>query len=786
MSESFTETETLLSISQSEALTALTEHGGRKFSTNRSKYVIHTHTIPLATIVDQQFLLPKDHLESYFHGYQAGEKEEVHCPLRSCMYVRSDRTRSREKLKGNCPCMEIALENGSMQPLCFMVYLKSINHNLTGFESEEVSSFNIDPSEIMFCQDATGILDNCYPGLVRDRVKVTGWHHVTSKHIQKLLECLYWYRKFGKQFKAPHKVDELFRRRGERKAKHIVAQVLHTVNSLLVKKMLAFSPEIEGYESLAKKTARAFSALIDDYVDSIILTEDARIVEPTQGFYYDAKRFAGLVKANFHKEKRHDRLSWCRETFSTKAFGAFFGTELRRLHAWVESQYSSSGMDYTMSPAWIYRASVLSQARGIGYLPDAAAEFRRKAFRMTVNREVEQCDPKLLHLGYLGVQKRLRSGKLPEAVLSEDRIRTSNDKVARELFNSAMARVELPLKTSASVDTYVKDGGKLEDARRLLNKAIDNGWKIPVRDLSTHEILEYISVERSIDNDADYSRPLFWISYQLFLNHWVEKNQWSKEDYYEFLDFGRPYQPAVMDATIVHISEPGKERNLTKSHATYAWLLTPAAKLLQGVLAFLPEHRAGLLESGHEWRHQKRISALSDESGFIYDPSTGKTRDEIVHVFKDWTESTDFIRKQVGFFHLKALMDYVEFPESYGRLILKTVVEPQPVSEVTTQIIFDDGEIVEPVKWTGAIREGFMMGNPMTKVILHLLHESERAVSELFLSRRGMVFREPSKFSMTLNPARIDREKSSSERTSILTATSGLGRPAFRPGKTSV
>jgi hypothetical protein len=783
MSEAYTETESLFSASQSEALTGLTEHGGRRFSTTASKYVVHTHTIPLATVVDQQFLLPRDHPESYFHGYQAGEKEEVHCPLRSCMYVRSDRTRSREKLKANCPCMAVALENGSMQPLCFMVYLKSINHNLTGFESDEVSTSSIDPAEIMFCQSATGILDNSYPGALRDRVGVTGWFHVTGNHIEKLLQCVYWFRKYGNQFKAPHKLRELYRLRGERKAKHIVAQILHTINSLLVKKMLAFSPEIDAYEVLAKKTARAFSALVDDYADQIIIGHDAHIIEPKNGFYNDAKNFSNLVKSTFHRESRNERLSWCTATFSTKAFGAFFGTELRRLKGWVESMYSSSGSDYTLSPAWIYRASVLSQQRGIGYLPDAIAEYRRHSFRSTVNREVERPEPKLLYLGYLGVQKRLRSGGMPESVLSEDKIRNSGTEVARDLFKAAMSRIELPLKTAASVDTFVKDGGKLEDARLLLNRAIDNGWKIPVRDLATHEILEYISVERSIDNDADYSRPLFWISYQLFLNHWVNADQWKKEDYYGFFDAGVKYEPRIMDASIVHISEPGKERNLTKSHACYAWMLTPAAKLLQGVLAFLPEHKAGLLESGHEWRHQKRISAMSDESGFIYDSSTGKTYDEIAHVFKDWTESTDFICKMVGFFHLKALMDYVEFPECYGRLVLKTIVELQPVTEVTTHLIFDDGEIVEPVKWTGAIREGFMMGNPITKVVLHLMHESERAATEHFLYRRGMVLRKPNKFSMTLNPVRIDRTVCLNDQTAILDP-SVLGRPNLRSGWT--
>lgn len=229
-----------------------------------------------------------------------------------------------------------------------------------------------------------------------------------------------------------------------------------------------------------------------------------------------------------------------------------------------------------------------------------------------------------------------------------------------------------------------------------------------------------------------------------------------------------------MDARVVHISEPGKERNLTKSHACLAWFLTPASKITQGLLAFLPEHRAGLLESNHEWRHQKRISALSDESGFVYDSATGKLQKEIRHVFKDWTESTDFISKLVGWSHLRGLLDYVGFPHSYKQLLLKTIVEPQPVVETLSRIILEDGqEIVEPVNWKGFIREGFMMGNPMTKTILHLVHVSERTIVTHFLTRKGLRFKESYKYSLFTDQARFDRQQSDANRTQYL---SGWGR----------
>jgi hypothetical protein len=761
----------------SESLQTLTSHGGHTFETAPSKYVIHTHTIPLATVVDQQYLLDEKGSESYFHGYQAGEKADVHCPHRSCMYIKSDRSRVQERLKLNCPCGEVALNSGTMQPLCFMVYLRSLNHTLTGLKQPEGTTWNLNPSEVMFCQTASGCFDNSYPGHLRDKVKVTGWHHVTEKSIFDLMDCLYWYRKHDKQYKLTGEIRRQLLVYGLRKTKHNIMQAMHTVNSLLVKKMLSLAPEIEGYKTMAKHTAWAFSELIRQYGHGIVQTESGLVVEPEGGFYQDSKDFSSLVKSSFHREMREERLEWLSFKGYTKAFGAFFGTELRRLKAWVESEYSSSGSDYSLSPAWIYRASILSQTRGMGYLPESVAECRRIAFRNTVNRAVVPIEPEVSQLQYLAVQKRLADGGLPRDILSNERQgNPGGEEPANLIFDEVMSRIELPLKGTASVDTFVKDGGKVEDARLLLLSAREHSWQIPVRDLDTNSILEFITVQRETESDTDYSRPLFWISYQLILNHWVRLKQWREKDYYGFFfkDTGLEYSPGVMDAKIVHISEPGKERNLTKSHAVLTWFLTPASKITQGMLAFLPEHKAGLLESNHEWRHQKRVSALSDESGFIYDSATGKLHPEIRHVFKDWTESTDFISKLVGWAHLRGLMDYVGFPRAYKQLVLKTIVEPQPVVETTTRTILEDGgDINESVNWTGFIREGYMMGNPMTKTILHLVHASERQISMAFLSRKGLKFRNTFKYSLFTDQARLDREKSDHGRTQYL---SGWGK----------
>jgi hypothetical protein len=84
--------------------------------------------------------------------------------------------------------------------------------------------------------------------------------------------------------------------------------------------------------------------------------------------------------------------------------------------------------------------------------------------------------------------------------------------------------------------------------------------------------------------------------------------------------------------------EPGNRRN---SLVLNAW-----SEILQATLALLPEHRAGLELSAHDWVHTRRVNAESDESEFIYDHVTGYRRPSILQAFKDWTESTDFYIKE--------------------------------------------------------------------------------------------------------------------------------------------
>jgi len=738
-----------LSQSESEVLTTLTSHGGFAFKPGFSEFVVHTHSVPLASAVDLHYLKTEG-VRSLFHGYEAGNKGDE-CPKRACMYVTKRGHRSHENVPRNCPCKDLqGPDGGPLKPRCFLAYTRSLGRLLVT-EHEELEY--MDPTRIMFCQTHVSLFDNKYPGWFRDELNVTGWQHVTEDYLVASLNALYWFRTYSRILNLDTQIREGLEKLGLRRVRHAITQAIHTINGVIIKKFMAFCPESIRYQDYAKQTAYLFRDLFSDYMHPLEFSK-GELVEPDGLTYSELKTFLNTVKESFHGASYERRKQWLDFNFQSKSLRRMF-SEIGRIKALTESKLQS-GEDYTESPAWIFRCTTLCQTRVLGYLPDCIAEVKRRQFRKNVSRPREKPPVENLRLIEVAVKDELSRAKVPRDFMERS---IHHDSLARDRFNEAMSAIELPLKGAASVDNFVREGGKIEDARHVINLAIDNKWKIPIRDLHDHEVMETFVVQPDDGNAAtDYVRPLFWISYTIILNWFVKKGFLSEELYYPLSDGYRDYLPDPMRASIVHISEPGKERNLTKSTGYLAWFLTPASKITQDTLAGLPEHAAGLTSSGHEWRHQKRISSLSDESHFMYDIRTGRLNPRVIQSFKDWTESTDFIGKLIGWAHLSSLFSYISFPEGYGRLIAHAILEPQPVKEVVSLKNLEEGLEYEPIQWEGYINEGFMMGNPMTKTILHLIHVSERSVTRGILERVGIREGPRAAYRGLGDPVKLDRK----------------------------
>jgi len=728
---------------------------GRTFTDpTNTRYVCHTSTIPLATTVDEQFLLEQfeDTVEvTHSIKYQPGYDEAIDykCCKKHCMYFNKRGTSSPELLRINCPCSRIVYPtyidgietDVYLQPLCFLQVLKEARYSFgytdaSACETDDECCHNeqqaartnrpsIDLANVMFCQNSQSITDSRYSLPLRRMVGFDGWESAkTPDKVSAVMDTVYWFRKH---------VNKLVRARMSasaannfRKFKSLLEQTLHTLNGLLCKKFLLFPCEMEGYTHLAKLTAQLFEEVITDY-----MTRPGFAVPTSENsIFIRMKSVMKNVKRTFCSENREIRL----QTLdiiegSTRhcKFAKFFQPAISRLRRRVLNLDS----DYTTSLMWSATMSAFAQTRNLGYLPEWIAEVKRAEFRENIGREKVKIEKEYLALIRKVVQERQKEMGIESHFLSLHGRQTRKDFI--EVINA----IKLPLKPSASVRSTVYQGGKVEDARELLNDAIKNEWKIPVRDLSTGRVTEYLTFSQKMrEEKPEHEGYLFWVSLQLVLN-WFSTFRPAKYGafYYEVPN-SEVWISEMWKMKIVHISEPGKERNLTKTSSVVAWVLTIASKVSQMVLAFNQDHRAGLILSAQDWMHQRRVASGSYESAWMYDKSTRKRFDHVWNGFQDWKESTDFIPRQVGGIALAAWFEYIDFPRFYGDLVAVMTQRDYDVSEYT-HTSWEDGEVSRNY-YNGKVTEGFMMSMPLTKTVLHLMHDINVGTVHAILATLGI------------------------------------------------
>jgi len=601
----------------------------------------------------------------------------------------------------------------------------------------------------MFCHDSKSILDNKYPSAVRILTGVSGFGHLKPGNVIKILEMTYWFRKFGAKYKLPTMLRAWMMQGTFPAFLRGLKQTLHSINGLLIKKFMALGPETVSYKQLNEQVARLFRDFMTDYMLS-----SRSETPPYMGvsIFEECKAFFNHIK-EFHDVKDfRKRISWLSYQFENRALGSFFGTELARLRGFIDLQRNDGHGDYTLSLAWSYRAVELCQTRNLGYLPSYIAKEQAELFRSTISRPLEGLAQEEFNLLRSLVHRELHDAGIEPGQLIPDRNYSAYTALVKE-------SIKLELKYTASVRSAVTSGGKVEDARYFLQLIRENSWKIPIRDLNTFEITGYTPSLALLAEDNDYgfdlSSIIFWLSLQAVINFCVERKLWVVKDHYLPLKYkGRDgnkradffFIKEILDAKILLINEPGKGRKLVKSHPMLNWFLTPGSKLCQKVLSQHPDHKAGLELGAHDWVHSKRISGTSEEAYFMYNEITGRLRPGILSGYTDWTEATDKMSRRRGIAHLLGLFDFMSFPKLYGKLIIIMIREPQQVSEVIQRTTLDEFSEENYVVWHGVIREGFMMGNQITKTLLHLCHVSERAMVNLFMKNKCITVNRDSKF----------------------------------------
>jgi len=669
--------------------------------TENTRFIVHTSTIPLAHIWN----ITSNFRERYI------EHDAYHCD--DCMLEGSRYLPISEK----CPCLEIP---DHVHEVCFLRFIRSLesHHRFTGQCADQAGEF-------AFCKDSDNIFSDSYSRPVRDQLQVSGFPAVILKNditlVYKLLRGCYWF-KFSKI-----SLSKCQQTVGFHSTLKSIKQAIYTINSLLIK--LFYTVCDFSYKEIAMRTAELFDDLMIDYCTRpVVELGMIRPVDKESSVFLDIKMTHKHMKTLFNDPEMTRRLSALEYPFHFKSVEAFYEPIIDALNERYNSAFVLEGTDYTTSLSWKFCMSLLVQTRSLGYLPKRVALFQDQQYRNKLNEPNEPITTIEQKMIVESIQRELKLINYPSNTLG---IPTEfDDDIVDIKFDQIMSEVEMPIKKSASYHTILSEGGRLEDCRLMIHHAIETRMKIPVRDLHTNQVRHVFYAHET----KSYSKICFWVSYQLAINYIIARYQYSKVrlkavDESMYLQVYHPENYDLLNASIVHIQEPGKQRNLTKSTSPLTWFLIPGSKMLQGVLSEFPEHKVGLKSSADAWKFQQRLSSRGD-GRFIYNPD-GSVK-PFYFAYSDWTEATDNINRYIGLTHLKTLMNYSGFPIAYKEMILHLLALPQPVREVKSS--YDDP--IDQISYSGQIRKGFMMGNPMTKTILHLLHVSERGTAIQYLDER--------------------------------------------------
>lgn len=545
------------------------------------------------------------------------------------------------------------------------------------------------PETVSFCPDYCGIFDHKYRSYTSNIVGKSGWNNITQpEDLHKLMKLLYWYNLPKFKEKCIRTTKQLCGK-GMIKAKSTLTQILATINGILTKMFLTSGDMKLSYYEIATWTQNLFIEIAHDYLDKI----------PRSLSYENYKEFCNLIKENFAHPKVEKRQEILDFKFSKGNWpiSKFIDKYRKRVLC-----LNTEG-NFFLSIQWLLDMSIWSQTRNMGYLPLYLRERTREQFYKIVT-EPEVIDMKLAKTRVLLINKALQ-----EQFASEFQCLALDGKKQQIL-----SEVHVPIKLAASIDSTIKEGGRLEDARIVMNHIIKNDIKIPVYNIYTGEILDYLD-HKLIESNQPF---LFWYSFQRIINIFSVQ---GVLDHNFYKDIGE-ILPNLFDVEILHIEEAAKERVLTKGNSLLTWFLTPCAKILQLTLAENPDHKNGLEGSSQGWRIQREWGPLGQYNKFMYD-HLGNRLNNIWVCDSDWTQSSDYIRKSLGLIALDRFSNYTGFPKFYWKLVKHCLAMDLKIKPN------DDIRRFIPDEKRHYIHRGFMMGLPVTKPLLHLLHVMEKQFS---------------------------------------------------------
>jgi len=320
-------------------------------------------------------------------------------------------------------------------------------------------------------------------------------------------------------------------------------------------------------------------------------------IDNNESIMLDLKKSHKFMKTYFNNCDFDRRIKALNYEFKFSSLANFICPILEHIEDNVNRYFLYEGRDFTETLSWKFDFSLLIQTRSLGYLPQRVAFYQDQKYRALINSVKPLPPPEVTRTIETSVKDEFAECNIPSGLFHID---TEYAPQYLDDTLSMLNNIDMPIKMAASFNSILQEGGKLEDCRQLIKFAIKENIQIPIRDLNTNKIESYFLAK----DTTSYSKIAFWLSYELAIEYLAAYLTAKKQQNHPLAKFlGMDGRPPIfpkekiakfLHAKILHIQEPLKQRNLTKSTSELTWFLTPAGKMMQEMLAKLPEHTVGL------------------------------------------------------------------------------------------------------------------------------------------------------------------------------------------------
>ncbi|QJT93781.1 RNA-dependent RNA polymerase [Erysiphe necator associated narnavirus 49] len=467
-------------------------------------------------------------------------------------------------------------------------------------------------------------------------------------------------------------------------------EVLKTVDGLFLQRFMSYPEELWTWEKFDLYTVQAISILItDEFFDGEVSTYS---LDEQVTHYELLKQARKKFKMVIHQDEPSRAI-----------------LDMDSTPRWVQS---------FLRPVWdravrhegfsrLYLAGTLSQTRGSGTPPPLVVLRSKRKFL----RSVQEAPPDIT---------KTQSGLIQAAF--NDVMEALPD----HIFTGLDSKARVTVTGSACWEANRREGGTAQAVLSLMEKYEHN--PIPVRDLDTGKVIKFVNK----DDFESVGTGVFHACLDEVLNT-------SPQD--------------LREVHLTIVREPGKARVVTKGRAALKIVLDTVSKICSYPLKKgIKSSTSGMGRSHHGWNLFRDMT--SEEMYDLLFSEDRKRRVEDTfhdHVDRtmywedlyfsstDYSEATDRMVHHFARIIGRGWMKKCGIPGLLQGIVLAVCFHPRTVHFTATGPLSDIGTLVEGTTRQVTLYRGVLMGDPLTKVILHFANIISRKIGEAMAS--GDLFR---------------------------------------------